>query len=275
MNWDEIDGAGPAKATTLTRPQYQWLQFKVAVGLWVVLILVHLPFAFLTPRPWLNSLPPWAFWTAAILARLGVDAWLKWHGLSLAGPMVQIWGKSGAAPTGRAVIEDHAVELQTPRAELLMFSVGCLVVCLPTFALAVGLMIQDTKHQQWLTDWPSQFGLLAAVALASSGVGALGCWLLARAVTPKRRYRADATGFQSFLDKKFLPWADIATCRVTTRHDALGDPLTVTHELVNWRGDTLLKLNLAWLPTPDRDRLIRFIHARLPKPVQDEWGTMA
>ena len=268
MTWDEIDAVGPAKAkaTTLTRTRYFWLLFQVTAGFWVVLFVGHMTITFRSPFQWLSNFFGWA---GVIFARLTVDAWLKYRGLSLAGPTVQVWGKAGAAPTGRAVVGDDAVEIQTPRAGLLIFSVVCLVVCLPTFALAPWLVSQASQAHG-VTDWPSRLGLLVAVALAAGGVGALGCWLLARAVIPQRLYRADAAGFHRFRDRKFLPWADIATCRVTTQHNPLGDPTTTTHELIDWRGETLLKLNLAFLPTPDRDRLVNFIHARLPKPVGDQ-----
>ena len=270
MNWDEIDGAGAAKPSTLSRKEYQWLQMKVSLGIWLFLVAVCLVINLIWIHGFFLNSGNWTFWVALILGRLAVDASLKARGLSLAGPTVQIWGKSGAAPTGHAVADDHSVEIKTSRDGLMTLGAGCLVVCLPTFALAVGLMIQD-GNQHWLTGWPNRLAILGAVALISAGVGAFGCWLLALAVTPKRCYRADASGFQSFLDKKFLTWSEIATCRVTTQHDALGDPTTVTHQLIDCRGKTLLKLKLAWLPTHDRDRLIYFIQAKLPKPLQDHW----
>ncbi len=263
---DEIDGVGLAKVEPLTRARYRRLQFGVSAAFGVVLLACWIALRYGSQFEFLNGLGSFIFWAAVFLGKFTVDAYLKWRGLSLSGPTVQVFGKLGAAPSG-ADVPNAAVEIRSPRDLMLVFGAGCLVVSLPTLAVGCGFLAQrfgthDADFAPVAIGWTLA---LVAVGVVSGGVGV---WFLTSAETPKRYYRVDPAGFTNFTTDTFIPWAQVANHRVITDHDALGDPQGITHELTDWHGASLVRFQLG--QNLHRERFLRFLQARMPKPVKDE-----
>lgn len=261
----EEDGVG---AKAITRAEYTRLVARVAVLLWVIEVAVDLAVRMACEVRFWN----WygcAFAINTLAGRWLIDADLKRRGLSRGGPTVSAWGKSGAAPAGGAMA-DEAVEVRVARDGLLMPSVICLAASPPALALGIGLAVQGAGPVMPFAAWGVRVGALGLVIVLAVAVGGAGLWMLKKAVAPRRCYRADAAGVTDCRRDRFVAWPDVAACRVTTQHDAVGDPTGATHELTDWRGDTLLTLKLDWLAARDRDRLLAFIRARLPRPIKDD-----
>lgn len=265
MDWDEIDGVGPAKV--ITRRGYYGLMGGIFVGLLAVGWGINLA---MLGSGWSRALfrwhDSWPYWFNFFLARYLADRYLRWHGLSRSGPTVEVFAQAGSGPAGLADPE-AVVEVRRPREVSSALGAFFLAACLPAVMLGGGLIVQALMARAPVAFSNQIEGSLVVLAFGAV-CGPLGIWLVRRGGQPQVVYRADPAGFTDCARKQFFPWSSVASYRVTTDHDTLGTPTETTHELAGWDGAPLVRLQLDILHPPARARLLGSIQARLPKPVK-------
>ena len=63
----------------------------------------------------------------------------------------------------------------------------------------------------------------------------------------------------------------MATCEIETYDDTFGKPVIIRPILKGWNDENLMVPNLMYTKIADRERLVKYIKAKLPKPKDDLW----
>lgn len=275
MILDEIDAAGPAKPRVIGVRTYESLRGAAII----VMIIIAGTFPLAIRRlfgdlgiiiSYVNAVMPGLI---VIWSRPLVDAGLRRWGLASNGRSIELWAQANSA-SAEVVSADDVVEVWADRDGEIMASVFCFAIGVPTSVLAASLFINLVATPPADGRWDCVGYLLLSFAV-SIGAGLAGVRLV-RGEDGGPRYRADATGIVGPEGKPSIPWAAVASCRVTSHLDPTGRLRGRSHELIDRDGNLLHRLRLDSLREGDDGRLIRFVQARFParlKDVRDGWNS--
>jgi hypothetical protein len=203
-----------------------------------------------------------AFTLNFALAAIVVDDILKRRGLSRSRTTREVQGRAVAVAEGEAA-DDETVEVRLNQNSIIGLGVMCLA-----FALLLSLLLaMVAKRQMKEVEY-------AYVAIAFFAI--LGGWFIYVGKWGKPQAWADASGITGYTYKnqfrrKFVPWADVATCEIVTYFDTFGKPVIIRPILKGFDGEEIMTVNLTSTKFEDQERLVTYIKAKLPKPKDDYW----
>ena len=199
-----------------------------------------------------------------VLARVLVDAALKRRGLSRSGMTREIQGRAVAVAVAEGeVADDETVEVRVNQSYVTGLGVMCFA-----FGLFIALILVLVPNNQ-MTGVGSAYVLIACFAIGGGYCIYEGKW-------GKPQVWADASGITGYTYKnqfrrKFIPWADVATCEIVTSFDTFGKPWIIRPILKGFDGEEIMTVNLTSTKFEDQERLVTYIKAKLPKPKDDFW----
>ncbi len=199
------------------------------------------------------------FWLLAVnwvVSCVAAACVFKMLGMSRSGDSVETWDRIPAKPDG-FVADDEVVEHKESGPAcattfVFMFVFGLLSLLGVVYSHLVG------AHPMQLIFWC--VGAIVFGGHASQTFVAWdGCYV-----------RADRRGVFGYparyaLRRKLLPWSEIATCDIVTRHDLFGRPYLVVPVFKNESGTKLMTFSLWGVPMECQLRLVKYIKARLVK----------
>ncbi len=195
-----------------------------------------------------------------ILSRVAADGILKLMGLSRSGKTVEARGRTVALAEGE-VGDDEVVEVRCPSSFITGLGVACLLFCLLIVSILLLTPPDQVKGIGWAYALVGFFGLGAGYCLYEGRWG-------------KPQASADASGITGYpvgfhFQRRCVPWSDVATCEIETHHDTFGKPVIIRPILKGWDGEPVIVLNLLYTKLEDQERLVKYIKAKLPKPIDD------
>jgi len=253
---------------TVSKATFECLGFVILT----MLMLVELVLLLLFSRVLRMNLPSAASWGGAagwvctvvfpniLFSRVATDRLLKVLGLSRSGITREIQGRSVALPEGQ-VEDDEAVAVYASRSTcqvmMVLSLVNLLIFSLSVKFLGRGELVPIGYY------W-------AYFLIALSAFGVVFFWVLP--CIPLAQADAEGIpgeGFSAFA--KFIPWSEVATCEIETVFNTFGNPVFVQPTLKDKHGEKLLRFDLWFARIEERDRLVNYIKAKLPKPELDSW----
>jgi hypothetical protein len=184
------------------------------------------------------------------------DRFFKMLGMSRGGNSVETWERIPAKPDG--FVADNEVVEHTESgpacafAFVFMFPFGLLGLLGVVYSHLVG------AHPMQLIFW-----YVCAIFCGGHAIQTFvawdGCYV-----------RADRRGVFGYparyaVRRKLLPWSEVATCDIVTRHDPFGKPYLIVPVFKNESGTKLMTLSLWGIPMECQLRLVKYIKAKLAK----------
>ena len=198
-----------------------------------------------------------------ILSKVAADGILKLMGLSRSGKTVEARGRTVVLAAGEAG-DDEVVEVRCPSSLITGLGMAFLTCCLLIVLVLVVIPHDQMEGVGWAYALIGFFGLGAGYFLYEGRWGKPQAW-------------ADASGITGYpvgfhFRRRCIPWSDVATCGIETHYDTFGKPVIIMPILKGWNDEPLITLNLQYTKLEDQERLVKYIKAKLPKPIDDPWA---
>lgn len=110
--------------------------------------------------------------------------------------------------------------------------------------------------------------MMVIIALILGMLGTFRLWL--SYISNGYQVRADSQGILGLpvgfhFRRRYVPWSDIESCEIVTYYNTFGDPTRILPIFKDRLGTKVLSLDLSLVMPSDRDRLVKYIKAKLPK----------
>ena len=190
-----------------------------------------------------------------LISWFATDRFFKTRGLSRSGISVETWDRLPANPADFAS-DDGGVEYHLSRSEvrfhflfyLLVFLAAVPFVCVAGVAVDLPFII---------------LGSVGCVLSGRLGIQQASAW-------DGCQVRLDRYGVFGYparlaLDRKLLPWSEVASCDIITRYDPFGRLYLIVPVFKDALGRKLMSLHMEQVPVEHQQRLVKSIKAKLPK----------
>jgi hypothetical protein len=240
----------PEAVETVSKRAFYYVVALITTLLAVAEIIVARPY---TPFSFFPIYAGALLFVNFLFSYYATDRFFKMLRMSRSGNSVETWDRIPAKPE-RLIAANEIVEHVVGRADVIFTEMFCFLAC-----LAGAFVIPFAP-----------LGLITFIM--GSGLVLLGGVGLQQSFAPDGCYmRADHRGVFGYparfaIHRKLLPWSEIATCDIVTRHDTFGKPYMIVPVFKDEFGTKLMRLSLWSVPMESQERLAKYIKAKLPKP---------